>query len=167
VTKIVTIRRDWSGSDNFRHSGRLVGFRRFAGCTLQRIRTLSSNRFNDLSLARAEDSGTPTKPETRTMTQKIARYAVTFGLSGCYMPDSHEGAHEFRTRAELADFIRSELQVFDMPANLFGDVRIRRLWGFIQRYGSSTAHFRLCHGANELAFHGLTEDEFNAQQTED
>ncbi len=101
------------------------------------------------------------------MTQKLARYAVTFGLSGCYMPDSHEGAHAFSTRAELADFIRNELQVFDLPASLFAEVRIRRLWGFIQRHGSSTAHFSLRHKGNELAFHGLTEDEFNAAQTED
>lgn len=96
-----------------------------------------------------------------------ARYSVTFGLSGCYMPDSHEGAHEFHTRAELASFIRSELQVFDMPASLFRDVRISRLWSFIQRNGSSSAHFRLCHGANELAFSGLTADEFNAENGED
>lgn len=101
------------------------------------------------------------------MTQKIARYAVTFGLSGCYMPDSHEGAHEFATREQLAEFIRGELEVFDLPACLFREVRISRLWGFIQRHGSSTAHFRLCHGANELAFRGLTEDEFNEQNAEE
>lgn len=100
------------------------------------------------------------------MTKQIARYAVTFGLRGCYMPDSHDGAHEFTTRKELADFIRSELDMYEMPACLFGDVNIRRLWGFIKRHGSSTAHFALHHGGNALEFHGLTEAEY-ADQTRD
>ena len=94
------------------------------------------------------------------MTKHVARYAVTYGLSGCYMPDSHEGSHEFSTRRELAKFIRAELQVFDMPARLFLEVRISRLWSAIKRNGSSCAHFSLRHGANSLAFHGLTQDEY-------
>ena len=93
----------------------------------------------------------------------IARYAVTFGLRGCYMPDSHEGAYEFSTRRELASFIRGELEAFDMPTRLFRKVRLRRLWRFISRHGSSTAHFSLYHGANALEFHGLTEDEYREQ----
>lgn len=97
------------------------------------------------------------------MSKHVARYAVTFGLSGCYMPDSHSGAFQFGTRRELASFIRAELDTFDLPAALFNDVRIRRLWGFISRHGSSTAHFSLTHGGYELAFHGLTEEEFTAQ----
>ena len=96
-----------------------------------------------------------------------ARYAVTFGLQGCDMPDSHEGAHEFTTRKEFAAFIRSELQVFNMPAYLFNAVRIRRLWSFIKRHGSSTAHFALHHGANALEFHGLTEEEYQEQTGDD
>jgi hypothetical protein len=102
------------------------------------------------------------------MARHIACYAVTYGLSGCYMPDSHEGAHEFATRGELAEFIREELRIFDMPARLFADVHIRdQLWPFIKRYGSSSAHFRLVHEGCELAFHGLTEEEFQQQQSED
>ena len=96
----------------------------------------------------------------------VARYAVTFGLQGCYMPDSHEGAHEFTTRRELASFIRNELRVFDMPASAFDRVGIRALWRFIKRNGSSAAHFSIAHGANALSFHGLTEEEF-AQQNEE
>ena len=98
---------------------------------------------------------------------KPARYAVTFGLSGCYMPDSHCGVHEFMSRRELASFIRGELELFDMPAALVRDVKLRRLWRFIQQHGSSTAHFRLVHKANELAFHGLTEDEYRAESEHD
>jgi hypothetical protein len=40
-----------------------------------------------------------------------------------------------------------------------------RLWSFIKSKGSSCAHFRLCHKGYELAFHGLTEDEY-LQQSE-
>lgn len=96
-----------------------------------------------------------------------ARYAVTFGLAGCYMPDSHEGAHEFHTRRELAEFIKGELAMFDMPASLFRDADIRRRWRFIQRNGSSVAHFALHHGAHALEFHGLTAEEFNDEQQRD
>jgi hypothetical protein len=98
------------------------------------------------------------------MSVPVARYAITFGLQGCYMPDSHGGAFECTTRRKLADLIRDELRQYDLPAYLFRDVRIRRLWGFIRRYGSSTAHFSLCHGSNVLQFHGLTEQEYADQQ---
>lgn len=101
------------------------------------------------------------------MAKPIARYAVTFGLAGCYMPDSHDGVHEFATRNDLAVFIRNELDIYDMPASLFKDVKIRRLWAFIKRHGSSTAHFSLYHGANVLQFHGLTEDEYREQSEND
>jgi len=97
------------------------------------------------------------------MPKHTARYAVTFGLSGCYMPDSHDGAFEVTTRRELASLIRGELETYDMPASLFREVRIARLWRFIKRHGSSSAHFSLVHGGNELAFHGLTEQEYNEQ----
>ena len=92
-----------------------------------------------------------------------ARYAVTFGMKGLYMPDSHDGAHIFHTRRKLAEFIRGELEMYDMPKSLFGEVRIKRLWRFIERHGSSAAHFSLCHKGHELAFHGLTAAEFVEQ----
>lgn len=98
------------------------------------------------------------------MPQAIARYTVTFGLSGCYMPDSNSGPITFATRSELASYIRSELEFYDMPACLFNEVNIRRLWRAIQfARSSSSYHFSLHHGANALEFHGLTEDEFNAE----
>jgi hypothetical protein len=49
---------------------------------------------------------------------------------------------------------------------IFSEVQINRLWSFIKSKGSSCAHFRLCHKGYELAFHGLTEDEY-LQQYED
>lgn len=101
------------------------------------------------------------------MAKPIARYNVTFGLSGCYMPDSVSGPMEFTTRKALAEFIRDELRNYELPASLFRQVRMRNLWSFIKRHGSSTAHFALHHGANALEFHGLTEDEFNEQNAEE
>jgi hypothetical protein len=100
------------------------------------------------------------------MTRNVARYAVTFGLAGLYMPNSHDGAHEFTTRRELANYIRDALQMYGLPSSLFGQVHIRRLWGFIVRNGSSVAHFSLTHGDNELAFHGLTEEEYTRMSAE-
>ena len=101
------------------------------------------------------------------MTQKIARYSVTNGLAGCYMPDNNSGPIAFHTRAALAEYIREELERQEFPARLFDEVRIRRLWSFIQRYGSSTAHFSLIHKGYEISFSGLTEEEFDAQQQDD
>jgi hypothetical protein len=95
-----------------------------------------------------------------------ARYCVTYGLSGCYMPDSNSGPLEFSTRKEFAAYIRHELEFYDMPARLFTEVNIRRLWSAIQRHGSSVMHFSLDHGGNTLGFHGLTEAEFLAEQEE-
>lgn len=96
------------------------------------------------------------------MTQKIARYAVTNGLAGCYMPDYVTPTVAFHTRASLTDFIREEIKRQEFPKRMFDEVRIRRLWTFIQRHGSSTAHFSLIHKGYEISFSGLTEDEFNA-----
>ena len=96
-----------------------------------------------------------------------ARYAITYGLEGCYMPDSHAGVYEVHTRRELAHLIRELLSMYDMPASLFRDVRINRLWSFIKRHGSSTAHFHLSHGANALSFHGLTAEEYASESEED
>lgn len=96
----------------------------------------------------------------------IARYTVTNGLQGCYMPDNCSGPMEFYTRKALADNIRYELEQLDFPASLFGDVRIRNLWAFIKRNGSSCAHFSLYHNGYALEFHGLTEEEFEQQSAD-
>ena len=97
----------------------------------------------------------------------IARYTVYQGLAGCYMPDSNHGAHEFTTRRELAAAIRDYLDMADMPACLFNDVRITRLWSFIKRNGSSSAHFTLTHKGYSLTFSGLTEEEFDQQSADE
>lgn len=94
----------------------------------------------------------------------IARYSVNFGLAGCYMPDDVSGGMEFTRRTDLAEFIRDELRMHELPVSLFREVNIKRLWSFIKRHGSSTAHFTLYHKDCALRFVGLTEDEFNADR---
>lgn len=100
------------------------------------------------------------------MPRHIARYTVTSGLAGCYLPDSASGPMEFHTRKALASYIREELTSHDFPEHLFASVGIRGLWNWISRHGSSIAHFRIEHKGREIAFHGLTEDEFNEQSRE-
>lgn len=94
----------------------------------------------------------------------VARYSVSFGLQGCYMPDSVNGPYEFTTRKALGEFIRDQIEFYELPARLFREVRLRNLWRFITRNGSSSAHFSLYHGANALSFSGLTEEEFQEQE---
>jgi hypothetical protein len=96
----------------------------------------------------------------------IARYAVTFGLAGCYMPDNHGGAFEITRRKDLADLIRSELETYDLPKSLIREHSLRRIWSHIKHHGSSSLHFGYYHGDNVLSFHGLTEAEYAQQQDE-
>jgi len=94
-----------------------------------------------------------------------AFYSINFGLEGCYMPDSYGGAIEINSRKALAQLIRDELRNADMPQCLFREANVRRLWGFIKRHGSSTAHFSLTHKGKALRFIGLTENEFEDEQS--
>ena len=95
-----------------------------------------------------------------------ARYSINYGLHGCYLPDSYFGAYECRTRRELCNLIRDSLAFYEMPKNLFSEVNITRLWGFIKSHGSSSAHFQLVRNGFCLSFSGLTEDEFNKENKE-
>ncbi|RWI06831.1 MAG: hypothetical protein EOQ89_03620 [Mesorhizobium sp.] len=98
---------------------------------------------------------------------KRARYAITYGLSGCYMPDSHGGAYEFNTRGDLRDHIKAEMEFYGIPKSQFSQVRIEKLWRHIQRHGSSVAHFSIDHKGYSLSFHGLTLAEFRQAQAEE
>lgn len=97
----------------------------------------------------------------------IARYSVQFGLTGCYMPDSHGGVIECTTRRELASFIRDQLEFYEFLKNAIRQVKLTRVWSFIKAHGSSTAHFSVQHGANTLSFTGLTEEEFQQAESEE
>lgn len=96
----------------------------------------------------------------------IARYNTTSGLAGCYMPDNVGGPVEFTRRKDLAEHIRYELEHLEWPASLIRQVKLNRLWSFIKRNGSSSAHFSLHYKHYVLEFHGLTEDEFKQQESE-
>ena len=97
----------------------------------------------------------------------IARYTITSGLSGCYMPDNVSSPMVFTSRKELAAAIRAEIEYQDFPKSSFAQVRIRDLWRKIARIGSaSSMHFSIDHGAREIAFHGMTEDECNESLAE-
>lgn len=96
-----------------------------------------------------------------------ARFAITYGMNGTYMPDWHGGAFEATTRRELAAVIRDTIRLLDLPANLFEQVKIQRLWKFIKYHGTSSAHVYLHHGNYVLAFSGLTDDEFDAHEREE
>ena len=96
----------------------------------------------------------------------IARYSVNFGLSGCYMPDSYSGSYECTSRKDLANLIRSELKLYGLPASLFREVRIRKLWAYIKLHGSSVAHFSIVHKGCALSFVGLTAEEFLTAEEE-
>ena len=95
-----------------------------------------------------------------------ARYAVTSGLAGCYLPDNHSGPMLFATRRELADAIRYELEWQEFPKSAIRQVSLCRVWSHIARHGSSTAHFSFTHKGREIAFHGLTESEFEQMEAE-
>lgn len=95
-------------------------------------------------------------------------FSFSNGLLGCYMPDSTSGPYAVTTRRELADAIRSELEMLDAPKRCFADVGIRRLWGVAKRHGTSSVHFTIeTSPGYGLSFHGLTEAEYAAQSTED
>ena len=99
----------------------------------------------------------PPAPPRARVRRTCARYSVSFGLAGCYMPDSYSGVYECRTRGELANIIRAELETYSMPASLLREVRLRRLWAHIKRYGSSSLDINLHHRGYVLSFVGLTE----------
>lgn len=108
------------------------------------------------------------------MSKPLWQYSVTVGLAGCYMPNYQGGAVEGTTRRELANFIRDQIGMFadqegdPSEKSLFAQVRINNLWRHIARHGSSSAHFSIDIGRGEqIAFHGLTRDEFTQLQAED
>ena len=89
-----------------------------------------------------------------------ANYSVTFGLQGCYMPDSGPNLlPTCYTRKALGDAIRYEIEFYDLPKSSIRQVQLRKLWAWIKRNGSSSAHFHIAHGHNVLSFNGLTSDE--------
>ena len=91
-------------------------------------------------------------------------YAIAFSSFGC-LPDDTHGPYVLRTRRELAQLIRDQLEAYGLPASRFDEVGIKRLWGWIKRAGSaSSLHFRIdanrhAHDLYRIEFQGLTRGE--------
>lgn len=100
------------------------------------------------------------------MPRPVARYSVTSGLHGCYMPDNVSGPIIAHTRRDLMAVIRDELELAGFPKSAVREVKARRLWAYIKRHGSSVAHFTIVHRGREVAFHGLTEEEADQMERE-
>lgn len=102
------------------------------------------------------------------MSKIIARYSVSTGLAGCYMPNSVSCPMAFSTRRELAEAIRYEIAAQDFPKSTFAQVNIQRLWALIRHAKSSSSyHFSIEHKGFEIAFHGLTVEEFEQMEQEE
>lgn len=101
------------------------------------------------------------------MPNPVWRYSISFGLAGCYLPDSVSGPLVGHTRRSLVDTIKAEIEAYDLPKTSIRQVPVRDLWAHIKRHGSSVAHFSIRHGDNVLSFHGLTEAEAAEAEAED
>jgi len=94
-----------------------------------------------------------------------ALYSVMFGLQGCYMPDSGPNLlPACDTRKALAEAIRYEIEHYGFPKSSLRQVKLRKLWAFIQAHGSSAAHFHVAHKHNAISFSGLTLDEVSEME---
>ena len=98
----------------------------------------------------------------------IARYAVTVGAPG-YLPESHEGVHQFTRRKDLAEFARELFEFHEFPQSSFCQIDLRGLWRFITRHGASSAHFSVYSPdrSRVIEFHALTQVEIEALEKED
>lgn len=95
-------------------------------------------------------------------------FTFSYGLQGCYMPDSHFGPFVATRRKDIAAAIRDALEFYEAPKSAIRQVSLTRLWSQAKRHGTSSIHFCIATDKhNMLEFHGLTEDEYNAQSAED
>ena len=91
-------------------------------------------------------------------------FTLTYGLQGCYMPDSHWGPHAVCRRKDLIAAVRDTLEMLDAPKSALRQVNWTRLWAQAKRSGTSSIHFAIAtDGRNMLEFHGLTEAEYLEQ----
>jgi hypothetical protein len=94
---------------------------------------------------------------------KACYFTLTYGLQGCYMPDSHMGPYVAHTRREIVEAVRDALAFYEAPKVAIKQVSWNRLWSQAKRHGTSSIHFCIATSKhNMLEFHGLTEEEYNA-----
>ena len=102
------------------------------------------------------------------MTTTNVYFGLSFGLAGCYMPDSHYGSYHVTTRKALIAYVKDALAFYDMPASCIHQVKWReRVWPHCKHHGASSLHFDITHKGNALHFGGLTEEEYEAANAEE
>ena len=94
-------------------------------------------------------------------------FTLTYGLQGCYMPDSHWGPHAVTRRKDLIGAVRATLDTLlyqegdRSVAGCMRQVDWKRLWSSAKRHGTSSIHFCIATGDHTmLEFHGMTEAEY-------
>ena len=100
------------------------------------------------------------------MTQ-VSYFGLSYGLAGCYMPDSHLGSYAVSTRRDMVQAVREALEFYDMPASCLHQVKWREVWRHAKRNGVSVLHFDITHGGNALHFGGMTQAEYQADNQDD
>ena len=96
---------------------------------------------------------------------KTCYFTLTYGLQGCYMPDSHFGPFAVNTRRDLINAVRDALEFYEAPKSAIRQVKWSRLWSSAKRHGTSSVHFCIATDKhNMLEFHGLTKAEYDEQE---
>lgn len=94
-------------------------------------------------------------------------FNLSYGLQGCYMPDSYFGPHCVTRRKDLVSAVRDTLEMLldqegdRAVSSCMRQVNWTRLWSQAKRSGTSSIHFCIATSEhNMLEFHGMTEEEF-------
>lgn len=94
-------------------------------------------------------------------------FNLTYGLQGCYMPDSSYGPYAVCRRKDLIAAVRDTLEFLEAPKSAMRQVDWRRLWASAKRHGTSSIHFCIATDRhNMLEFHGMTEAEYLEAEAE-
>jgi hypothetical protein len=103
--------------------------------------------------------------EAKHMARHQALFTLTYGLQGCYMPDSHLGPYCVTRRKDLIEAVRDALTFYDVKnakERLHSIFWRERVWPHIKQHGASSLHFCIpTDEHNMLEFHGLTTAEYN------
>lgn len=100
-------------------------------------------------------------------------FTLTYGLQGCYMPDSHFGPYAVTTRSGITYAVRETLSMLlgqegdKSVDSCMRQVSWKRLWAQAKRSGTSSIHFCIATSDhNMLEFHGLTQEGYEQAEKE-
>ena len=102
------------------------------------------------------------------MTQTPYKFHIMSGMAG-YMPNYNSGPYIASTRKELADILRTELNMLNYPANRFADFNVRRMWRFVQFAKSGSSCHSSCedHNSEQMEVCGLADHEFDEMEAQE